>query len=822
MKITRNPSTPIVGGRDGENFRFTVVADGLLRYEWAPDGNFEDRPSSFAALRHKAILNVPPYTVKEGPDSMEIITSRFHLTFNKQEFSPYGLSALVFKHTNVLWRYGTVDQNMFGTYRTLDGADGKVELEWGILSRNGHCALDDSNTMLFTEDGFVSTRMPGPGRVDGYLFAYGRDYRTAMKAFYALSGAPPVLPRWALGNWWSRYYAYTAKEYLKLMDDFQKDHVPLSVAIIDMDWHLVDDPRVINAGQTGWTGYTWNRKLFPDPPAFLAELHKRKLKTALNEHPADGVQPYEDLYPEFARALNKDPKTKEGIPFDITSPAFARAYFDVLISSLEKDGCDFIWTDWQQGQFSKLKGVDPLWVLNHLHHNHNKLSNPDHPLIFSRYAGPGSQRYPIGFSGDTIVSWASLDFQPYFTLTASNIGYGWWSHDIGGHMFGARDDELTTRWVQLGVFSPIMRLHSTKSPWVAKEPWMLPPGYRGVVEAFMRLRHRLLPYLHTMNVRASQEGLPLVQPMYWEWPEQENAYQIRNQYLFGSNMMVVPITTPRDRGIRLSKTKGWLPTGRWVDFFSGVKYEGDREMWLSRPLDEYPVFMKEGAIVPLDQNLEPGNGADNPTAVEIVLVLGQDGRFDMLEEAEHETNSAAPGSQHRRHTWTQHSNCDWKKTPIEYLQNSGELRLGPTSHSQSTPPLEYHKHADPVRRRWSVRLLGSSFKDFEEEVLDDLRNAWGDIREERNGVVIDLGEADVSSREVRVALGKNPQVSTNDPAALLAPVILAAQITYKVKEAIWDIVSNKNVSNIVKVSRLQALEMAESVRLAVMEMLLAE
>ncbi len=91
-------------------------------------------------------------------------------------------------------------------------------------------------------------------------------------------------------------------------------------------------------------------------------------------------------------------------------------------------------------------------------------------MTFSRYAGPGSHRYPVGFSGDTVISWASLDFQPYFTATAANIGYGWWSHDIGGHIFGVKDDELATRWLQLGVFSPVLRLHSSSEPFRRRSP----------------------------------------------------------------------------------------------------------------------------------------------------------------------------------------------------------------------------------------------------------------------------------------------------------------------------------------------------------------
>ena len=149
-----------------------------------------------------------------------------------------------------------------------------------------------------------------------------------------------------------------------------------------------------------------------------------------------------------------------------------------------------------------MAGIDPLWMLNHFHFL-DSARDGKRPLTFSRYAGPGSHRYPVGFSGDTLITWASLDFQPYFTATASNIGYGWWSHDIGGHMFGGKDDELATRWVQLGVFSPILRLHSSLSPFNTKEPWRFGPEARAVMTEFLRLRHRLVPYLHTMNHRAA-------------------------------------------------------------------------------------------------------------------------------------------------------------------------------------------------------------------------------------------------------------------------------------------------------------------------------
>jgi hypothetical protein len=330
----------------GQHYRFTLLTDGLLRYEWAEDNEFEDRPSVFAVCRE---LPTPSFRVKDTSSSLEIITSRFHLTYDKEAFAPAGFSVLV-KGKNIfnchasIWRYGEGTSDLGGTARTLDDADGRVPLDSGVISKMGYAHIDDSSSMLFNEDGFAASRRLGT-RSDGYLFAYGHDYRAAVKALYALSGPQPLLPRWALGNWWSRYYAYKADEYLALLDKFQEEEIPLAVAVLDMDWHLTEDQRVIDSGATGWTGYTWNKELYPDPPAFLAELHKRKLKITLNDHPAEGVYSYEDSYEDMAKAVGHDTSNNDPIAFDMTDRRFLDATFDILHRKLEDDGVDFWWLD---------------------------------------------------------------------------------------------------------------------------------------------------------------------------------------------------------------------------------------------------------------------------------------------------------------------------------------------------------------------------------------------------------------------------------------------------------------------------------------------
>lgn len=228
-----DPAAIVGGTKEGVNYRFTVLTDGLIRYEYAHDGEFEDRASTFAIHRKQP---VPKFRVVEGgDDGVEIVTERFRLTYDKKPFSTNGLSITVLGNVSEwhnIWKYGQEIHDLGGTARTLDEADGKIPLMPGILSRDGFAGVDDSKSMLFEQDGWVGARKAGE-RVDGYLFAYGHDFRGALKAFYALSGKPPLLPRWALGNWWSRYYAYSDKEYVELMDRFKDEGVPLSVGVID-------------------------------------------------------------------------------------------------------------------------------------------------------------------------------------------------------------------------------------------------------------------------------------------------------------------------------------------------------------------------------------------------------------------------------------------------------------------------------------------------------------------------------------------------------------------------------------------------------------
>ncbi len=657
---------------EGVCYRISILTSGLIRLEYAEHGGFEDSPTQTVWNRD---LGLCEYQVVDSGNQLEIITDRIHLHYDKQRFSHNGLFIEV-KGSSVpfgnVWHYGDTEYsfgqgNFKGTARTLDGAKGAVALEDGLVAITGYAVLDDSKSLLIKEDGWVETRK-NPEE-DLYFWGYGMDYLTCIQDFYRLCGTIPMIPRYAFGNWWSRYHKYTEKSYRELMERFNREDIPFSVAVIDMDWHLVD---VDERYGSGWTGYTWNRELFPDPDTFLQWLHEQGLHVTLNVHPADGVRAYEDMYEDMAKALDMDDTDMDKelpISFDIADEKFVEAYFTYLHHPQEKAGVDFWWIDWQQGSLSKVEGMDPLWMLNHYHFLDNGRDGK-RPMTFSRYAGPGSHRYPIGFSGDTIISWESLDFQPFFTATASNIGYGMWSHDIGGHMGGVRDDELSGRWVQFGVFSPIMRLHSTNNQFNSKEPWRYRTEVRMVIEDFLRLRHKMIPYLYTMNYRQYAEGIPMILPMYYQYPGEQEAYKVPNQYLFGSEMMVAAVTSPCIKALGMAKTTVWIPEGEWYDIFTGLRYHGGRKMNLYRDITTIPVLAKTGAIVPFqDDYMESAD--ENPKRLHLYVYAGADGAFTLYEDDNITTDYQEGKCVRTSYKWQEEEGC------LHIFSAKGETSLIP-------------------------------------------------------------------------------------------------------------------------------------------------
>lgn len=771
-KVTTHPEALADNMVCGGKYRITVLTDCLIRMEYSEDGVFEDRPTQMVFDRDFPKVD---FRVKRTEDGLEITTSCLHLTYNEKEFSAHGLGIELVGFLSFLnrpWHYGDQPRDLGGTARTLDEANGAIPLDHGVASAFGWSLLDDSHSQVLLEDGWIEPRKTGIS--DLYFFGYGHDYKAALQDFYHLCGRTPMLPRYALGNWWSRYYKYTEQSYMELMERFDEENLPFTVAVIDMDWHLVDiDPKY----GSGWTGYTWNRAFFPDPERFLKRLHDRGMRTTLNLHPAEGVFAHEEAYPAMAKALGVDYEHEEPIPCDVASPEYLDAYFTYLHHPLEEQGVDFWWIDWQQGTHTKIEGLDPLWILNHFHYLDSERDGK-RGMMFSRYAGPGSHRYPVGFSGDTVITWESLDFQPYFTSTASNIGYGWWSHDIGGHMMGYKNDEMETRWYQFGAYSPIMRLHSTASEFNGKEPWRFKKECEIAMGEILRERHRMVPYLYTMNYRAYQENVPLVLPLYYEYPREREAYVRKNQYFFGTELMVAAVTTPRIKGLNVSRTAVWMPEGTWYDIHTGMIYEGGRTLDMYRDLNSIPVLAKAGAILPFTEEISGVQAGRNPESLHIRVFAGADGSFTLYED-DNETCAYRDGVCVKSHLeYQDRMGTEGGESVFTIHPSEGDLSLIPEKRSYTVELTGFAKEAaDTVR----VLVNGTLAAKDQVQVL---------YNRKKQAVVVTVEQTPVSA-ELQVALDAACQTTENDVAGRCFDFLNQAEIEFGTKDQVYRMVAAK-------------------------------
>jgi alpha-glucosidase (family GH31 glycosyl hydrolase) len=682
--------------------RFTVLTPEMIRMEWAADGKFENHASFVFINRH---LPVPKFesavTKSGGPvQQLRLKTSALTLTYDASsgngKFTPQNLSIEVtVDGKQVTWHPGMTDsENLLGTTRTLDGARGsqtREPIEQGLVSRSGWVLVDDSTRPLFDSDNFSfkeGEKSPWPwvmerpagDRQDWYFFGYGHEYRKALGDYVKVAGKIPLPPRFAFGTWWSRYWDYSDQEIEEIIHGFRQNSTPLDVFVIDMGWHIsLEQLKAMGQGDKnnqdqsghflGWSGYTWNKVLFPDPGGFLDRLHADHLKTSLNLHPASGIQPWEASYPAMAKAMGIDPATKKYVPYDITNKKFAENYFNLVLHPLEKQGIDFWWLDWQQEQNTKMANVKPTWWINYVHFTDQEREGK-RPLLFHRWGGLGNHRYQIGFSGDTVSVWDSLAFQPWFTSTAANVGYAYWSHDIGGHMPGAVEPELFTRWVEFGAFSPILRTHTTKNPESERRIWAYPEPFSSILRSTFQLRYAMQPYIYTEARRTYDTGVAFLRPLYYDWPEANEAYENKSEYLFGDEMLVNPVVTPSDKQSGLATEKVWLPKGEWIEWPSGKHFTGPTSANRSFSIDQIPVYVKQGSIVPMQPEMSyTGEKPVDPLIVNVwPLASGQTTSYSLYED-----NGVAEQYQHGVFT----------HMPIKATQTGDSLRveIGPVEGS---------------------------------------------------------------------------------------------------------------------------------------------
>jgi alpha-glucosidase (family GH31 glycosyl hydrolase) len=753
---------------DGQT-RFTVLTPQLIRMEWSADGKFEDRPT-FVVLNRQ--LPVPKFTQTTAGHDLVLKTAALELRYRKGsgKFNSDNLS-VKFRLGQAMhtWQPGAAATgNLMGTTRTLDGTHGgDAKLEQGLISREGWAIIDDSMSPLFDSADFrfngpdstlpwVVERAPGE-RQDWYFLGYGHDYKRALGDYTLISGKIPMPPRFAFGTWWSRYWDYSDAELRDLVGQFHQNKVPLDVLVIDMGWHLStqaikdkgfvvgSDNKDQSGHSAGWSGYTWDPKYFPDPDAFLAWVHQQGLKATLNLHPASGVQPWEKAYPEMAKAMGVDPATGKFVPFDITNKKYAVNYMNLLHHPLEHQGIDFWWLDWQQELTTQMPNVNPTFWLNYVHFSDQEREGK-RPIIFHRWGGPGNHRYVIGFSGDTISTWDALAFQPYFTATAANVGYSYWSHDIGGHAPGVVDGELYSRWIQFGAFSPILRTHTTKNSDAERRIWAYPQPYASIMRDAFLLRYAMQPYIYTESRKTYDTGMAFLRPLYYDYPEANEAYQQKGEYFFGDNMIVAPVVAPADPATHLSSKSVWLPEGEWIEWFTGKHLTGPGQFDRTFTEAQIPVYVRAGSILP--QQPEMSYTGEKPVDPLILEVFPFSGNQRTSSYRLYEDSSIGENYQQGECAWT---NIEVRREKArEFL-----VTIDAAQGSYAKMPTERSYEV----RLWSVAQPSSVVVDGENlEAATDVQSSGWHYDKEKLQVVVRTPRRSVHDKtEIAIKLAGDPQ-----------------------------------------------------------------
>jgi hypothetical protein len=667
--------------------RFEVLTPTLIRLEYAADGRFEDRPSLTAPSRglHAA------YTTSVRHGIRVIRTSRMTLRYRRGSgaFAAGNLLVLIRrdgKTVRVHPRFSAppgpppdppnppartqapanpdpspgprTSGNLGGWARGLDDQDKPVPLADGLLSRDGWYLLDDTRSPLLTSAGagFATRPSHAGGYQDGYLFGYGLDYARGLRDLRSLSGAAPLLPRRAFGNWFSRYWPYGAADLQGIVDRFRSERVPVDVLGIDTDYKApvaqfasIADT-VLGRDPTfpySWNGWDWNRDLFPDPKAFVDWLHARGLATYLNVHPSIGSKdPHWAETQQRSGGLIAPTRTACGYfmadtadcgVFDWTDPKHLDAYF-ALHAPFERQGVDFWWLDWccDESRAHAAGLTEDTWI-NSLYARRQRARGSRWPA-FSRigssywaYFGqqePGAfaeHRQTIHFTGDAAATWDVLDFESRMSVAEGNLGLPYVSHDIGSFKGKHLDDDMYVRWIQAGALGPINRLHSNHGD---RLPWDYTGDAARIAADFLRLRGSLVPYLYTLARESHDTGLPMVRGMYLRWPRYDDAYRYDRQYMLGGDLLVAPVGTPGNP----AKKTVWFPPGDWVDYFTGERHHGPAVEELTVPLERMPLFARAGAVLP-SQAYEPTDAAPGSAPLTLTTWAGADGAFRLYEDA---------------------------------------------------------------------------------------------------------------------------------------------------------------------------------------------
>ena len=583
----------------GDKYRFSILSPRLIRIEYNKDNIFEDRATSLVVKRNFGDVS---FTASQTDLSLTITTEYFTLTYIKSSPITSKNLKVVINGTDREWYPGHKEIRNLGSINySLEYLDNNLKLDKGLYSFDGFSLLDDSHNFIIENDMFLPRDNT---TVDLYLFVYNNDLGLCLQDYFNLTGYPPMIPRYALGSWWYKNDPYNMYDIDDLIKKFNDNHIPISVFLLGNKWHNTTE------------NFSYDKSLF-DQNILYKYYQSKKQKFGLTINPELPIYQNDPLYNSFQGVLNNYHNYLSFIPLNNNTIS---AYLNTVVNNLKSTGINLFNIDYYNEADKQ-----GLFLLNHYHYviaNLNELG-----IILSRNPGIAPHRYPIIYSGRTKVSWDTLKVLPTYNNSAANLGISWHAHAIGGYYGGIEDDELYLRYIQFGVFNPILILAGDTGKYYKREPWKWNQINLSVIREYMQLRNKLIPYIYNEGYTYHQYGVPIIQPLYYKYPKIYDEPNYVNQYFFGSKIMISPIVKKKNHEMNRVVQRIFIPNGIWYDYTSGKKFAGNKYYVNFYKDEDYPIFVKEGSIIPMSLD----DTTDVPKNMEIQIFPAENGLYGSYE-----------------------------------------------------------------------------------------------------------------------------------------------------------------------------------------------
>lgn len=490
------------------------------------------------------------------------------------------------------------------------------------------CKSDNKPTLSWKlKENTTTFRSPNAKMLDYVVFAGSAD--EVIASYRNLSGQAPMFPKWAYGFWQCRERYMSGTHLVETVKEFRKRNLPLDVIV--QDWQYW--------GSRGWGVPQFDEKNYPNPSGFIKELHD------LNAHFNISIWSNPDKNSEIGKQyVAKKRFVGDTKWLDYFNPETRKEYWTTLKENMFDNGVDSWWMDAVEPENDALTGTNthiglgdfyrltyPLMVSKAVYEGQRETSNEKRVCILTRSAFSGQQRYGvINWSGDIGGDWDTYKRQIVAGLNFTITGLPYWTTDIGGFFRPGNSQytdpkfhELLTRWYQWSVFNPIFRMHGYMTE---TEPWKYGQTVEDNMRKMLNLRYQLLPYIYSEAWKVTN-GSTTMRPLVMDFNGDSEAVKQPFEYMFGKAFLVAPITEAGviHRDVYLPKS------ANWYDFWTGKRIEGGQTVKAEAPLDQIPLFVKVGSIVPVGPVVQH-SGEKSNEELEIRIYEGANGEFTLYED----------------------------------------------------------------------------------------------------------------------------------------------------------------------------------------------